>query len=88
MVFALIDDLTENETVSGKVPVTATLYGLAAETLEFEIDRHVRYTKVAEPPYQYLWNTATVPNGPHNVAVLVRGVGGGAREQVWVNVEN
>jgi hypothetical protein len=88
VVFALVNDLTENETVTGKVPVTATLYGLAAETLEFEIDRHVRYKKVAEAPYQYLWNTALESNGPHNVAVLVRGVGGGAREQVWVNVQN
>ncbi len=88
VVFGLINDLTENETVTGKVPVTATLYGLAADTLSFEVDRRVRYTKVAEAPYQYLWNTATVPNGPHVVSVLVRGLGGGAREQVTVNVEN
>jgi hypothetical protein len=89
VVFADVNDLTNGETVFGEVPVTARLYGLAAETLSFEIDRHVRYTKVAEAPYQYLWNTATVPNGLHVVSVLVRGPGGaGAREQVTVDVEN
>jgi hypothetical protein len=88
VVFGLINDLTEGETVTGEVPVTATLYGLAADTVSFEVDRRARYTKVAEAPYQYLWNTSTVPNGPHVVSVLVRGPGGGAREQVTVNVEN
>ncbi len=88
VVTGFINDLTENETVTGEVPVTATLYGLAAETVTFEVDRRARYTKVAEAPYQYLWNTATVPNGPHVVSVLVIGRGGGTREQVTVNVEN
>jgi hypothetical protein len=83
-----INDLTEGETVSGEVLVTATLYGLAPETVGFEIDRHIRYTKVAEAPYQYLWNTTTSPNGPHIVAVVVRGVGGAISEPVTVNVEN
>jgi Concanavalin A-like lectin/glucanases superfamily len=88
IVTGLINDLSEGETVTGEVPVTATLYGLAAETVSFEVDSSVRYTKVAEAPYQYLWNTATVPNGPHVVSVLVNGFGGSTRTQVTVNVEN
>jgi hypothetical protein len=88
VVAGLINDLSEGETVTGEVPVTATLYGLAAETVSFEVDGAARYTKVAEAPYQYLWNTTTEPNGPHVVSVLVSGFGGSTRTQVTVNVEN
>jgi hypothetical protein len=71
VVFALVNDLTEGETVTGDVPVTASSYGLAAETSSFEVDRCMRYTKVAEAPYQYLWNTAWFSLGDCEAHVAV-----------------
>jgi hypothetical protein len=59
--------------------------------VSFEVDGQVGYAKVGEPPYQYLWNTTAVPNGPHVVSLTVHdpdGIGGSSRSQVTVNVEN
>ena len=72
---ASIDALSAGQTVSGTVQVTATLFGLPADRIEFEIDGQYRYAKVAEAPYQYTWYTNAESNGPHTVTVLLWGPG-------------
>jgi hypothetical protein len=79
-----INDLIEGQTVTGAVPVTARLYGLPGNQVTFSVDGQLGYAKAAEAPYQYLWDTTQVANGPHTVSVSVDGL----TTQVSVNVEN
>ncbi len=85
-----IDDLTAGETVSGTVPVTASLYGLPADRIEFDVDGQYRYAKPAEAPYQYTWHTRAESNGPHTLAVKLWGPRATAPvvSEVTVNVHN
>jgi hypothetical protein len=87
---ASIDGLGEGQTVSGDVVVGATLYGLPADRIEFDVDGQYRYSKPAEAPYQYTWYTAAESNGPHTVSVKLWGPGATApvSTQVTVNVHN
>jgi hypothetical protein len=70
---AAIGGLSVNGTASGTVQVTATLAGLPADRVEWDIDGQYRYAKPGEPPYQYTWYTAAEANGPHTVTVKVWG---------------
>ncbi len=65
--------LAADATLSGAVPVSATLAGLPADRVEWDVDGQYRYAKVAEPPYQYTWYTSAEANGPHTVKLLVWG---------------
>ncbi len=70
---ATIGGLTANATVGGTVQVTATLAGLPADRIEWDVDGQYRYSKEAETPYQYTWYTGAETNGPHTVTVQVWG---------------
>ena len=70
---AAIGGLSANGTASGMVQVTATLAGLPADRVEWDVDGQYRYAKPGEPPYQYTWYTAAEANGPHTVTVKVWG---------------
>ncbi len=87
---ASIDGLGEGETVGGNVVVGATLYGLPADRIEFDVDGQYRYSKPAEVPYQYTWYTAAESNGPHTVSVKLWGPGASTpvSTQVTVDVHN
>ncbi len=87
---ASIDGLSEGETVGGTVVVGATLYGLPADRIEFDVDGQYRYSKPAEAPYQYTWYTAAESNGPHTVSVKLWGPGASTpvSTQVTVDVHN
>jgi hypothetical protein len=87
---ASIDGLTTGETVGGTVPVTADLYGLPADRIEFDVDGQYRYAKPAEAPYQYTWYTRAESNGPHTLAVRLWGPGATAPvvSEVTVDVHN
>lgn len=85
-----INDLTEGQTLSGAFPVTASLFGQLASRVSFEVDGHVGYAKTGEPPYQYMWDTTAVANGPHVVELTVVGPGGFGTTHtgLTVNVQN
>ncbi len=70
---ASIGGLSAGGTTSGTVQVTATLAGLPADRVEWDVDGQYRYAKPGEAPYQYTWYTAAESNGPHAVAVKVWG---------------
>jgi hypothetical protein len=70
---ASIEGLTEGETVSGNVIVKASVSGLPADRIEWDVDGQYRYSKPGEAPYQYTWYTAAESNGPHTVTVKVWG---------------
>ncbi|HWG09708.1 MAG TPA: heparinase II/III family protein [Solirubrobacteraceae bacterium] len=70
---ASIGGLTANGTASGTVQVTATLAGLPADRVEWDVDGQYRYAKPGEAPYRYTWYTAAESNAPHTVAVKVWG---------------
>jgi heparinase II/III-like protein/concanavalin A-like lectin/glucanase superfamily protein len=70
---ASIGGLSASGTTSGTVQVTATLAGLPADRVEWDIDGQYRYAKPGETPYQYTWYTAAESNAPHTVAVKVWG---------------
>jgi hypothetical protein len=70
---ATIGGLTANGTASGTVQVTATLAGLPADRIEWDVDGQYRYAKPGEAPYQYTWYTAAEANGPHTVTVKLWG---------------
>ena len=86
----IVNDLSEGQAINGPFPVTAALYGMPAGRVSFEVDGELGYAKVGEAPYQYLWNTTRVPNGPNTVSVTAKSpIGtGSTRTQVVVNVEN
>ncbi len=87
---ASIDGISEGETVSGNVVVSATLHGLPADRIEFDVDGQYRYAKPAEAPYQYTWYTAAESNGPHTVSVKLWGPGAATpvTTQVTVDIHN
>jgi len=87
---ARIDALTAGETVGGTVQVTADLYGLPADRIEFDVDGQYRYAKPAEAPYQYTWYTRAESNGPHTLAVKLWGPGASAPvlSEITVEVHN
>jgi heparinase II/III-like protein/concanavalin A-like lectin/glucanase superfamily protein len=70
---AALGGVSATATTSGTVQVTATLAGLPADRVEWDVDGQYRYAKPGEPPYQYTWYTAAESNGPHAVAVKVWG---------------
>jgi Heparinase II/III-like protein/Concanavalin A-like lectin/glucanases superfamily/Heparinase II/III N-terminus len=70
---AAIGGLSASGTTAGTVHVTATLAGLPADRVEWDVDGQYRYAKPGEPPYQYTWYTAAESNAPHTVAVKVWG---------------
>jgi hypothetical protein len=72
---AAIGGVSATGTTSGSVQVTATLAGLPADRVEWDIDGQYRYAKPGEPPYQYTWHTAAESNAPHTVIVKVWGPG-------------
>jgi hypothetical protein len=90
LVAATIGGLAANATVAGTVQVTATLAGLPADRIEWEVDGQYRYAKEAEAPYQYTWYTNGEANGPHTVTVLLWGPGASTpvSTQVTVTVSN
>jgi hypothetical protein len=87
---ASIEGLSEGETVSGNVIVKASVSGLPADRIEWDIDGQYRYAKPAEAPYQYEWYTRAESNGPHTVTVKLWGPGASSpvSTQVTVNVRN
>jgi hypothetical protein len=70
---ATVGGVSSSGTVSGTVQVTATLAGLPADRVEWDVDGQYRYSKPGEAPYQYTWYTAAEANGPHVVSVKVWG---------------
>jgi len=72
---ASIEALSEGETVSGTVVVNASVSGLPADRIEFDVDGQYRYSKPAETPYQYTWYTKAESNGPHVLSVKLWGPG-------------
>jgi hypothetical protein len=70
---ASIEGLSEGETVSGNVIVKASVSGLPADRIEWDVDGQYRYSKPAEAPYQYTWHTRAESNGPHTVTVKLWG---------------
>jgi hypothetical protein len=70
---ASIEDLSEGETVSGNVIVKASVSGLPADRIEWDVDGQYRYSKPAEAPYQYTWYTRAESNGPHTMTVKLWG---------------
>jgi hypothetical protein len=87
---ARIDGLTTGETVGGVLQVSADLYGLPADRIEFDVDGQYRYAKPAEAPYQYTWYTRAESNGPHTLAVKLWGPGASVPvvSEVTVDVHN
>jgi hypothetical protein len=87
---ASIEGLTTGEMVGGTVQVTASLYGLPADRIEFDVDGQYRYAKPAEAPYQYTWYTRAESNGPHTLAVKLWGPGASTPvvSEVTVEVHN
>jgi hypothetical protein len=73
LVQAGIGGVAANAGVSGVVQVTATLAGLPADRVEWDVDGQYRYAKEAEAPYQYTWYTGAETNAPHTVRLLVWG---------------
>jgi hypothetical protein len=90
LVAATIGGLVANTTVAGTVQVTATVAGLPADRIEWDLDGQYRYAKEAEAPYQYTWYTNGEANGPHTVTVRLWGPGASTpvSTQVTVNVSN
>ena len=74
-----IEGLSEGETVSGNVIVKASVSGLPADRIEWDVDGQYRYSKPAEAPYQYTWYTRAESNGPHTVTVKLWGPGASSR---------
>jgi hypothetical protein len=72
---ASIESLSPGETVGGTLAVRATLRGLPADRIEFDVDGQYRYAKPAEDPYQYTWYTKAESNGPHTLTVKLWGPG-------------
>jgi hypothetical protein len=87
---ATIGGLTANGTVSGIVQVTATLAGLPADRIEWDVGGQYRYAKTGESPYRYTWYTAAEANGPHTVTVELWGPDATApvSSEVTVHVAN
>ncbi len=87
---ASIEGLGEGETVSGNVIVKASVSGLPADRIEFDVDGQYRYAKPAEAPYQYTWYTRAESNGPHTVTVKLWGPGASSpvSTQVTLDVHN
>jgi hypothetical protein len=87
---ASIAGLSAGETVGGTVQVSAELYGLPADRIEFDVDGQYRYAKPAEAPYQYTWYTRAESNGPHTLAVKLWGPGATVplTSEVTVDVHN
>ena len=84
---ASIDALSEGETVGGTIVVSATLHGLPADRIEFDVDGQHRYAKPAEAPYQYTWYTRAESNGPHTVSVKLWGPGASTPVSTAVTVD-
>jgi hypothetical protein len=82
--------LSEGQAVSGNVNVQASVSGLPADRIEWDIDGQYRYAKPAEAPYQYTWYTRAESNGPHTVTVKLWGPGASnpVSAQVTVDVHN
>jgi hypothetical protein len=70
---ATIGGLSAGSTVGGTIAVTATLAGLPADRIEWDVDGQYRYAKDAEAPYLYTWYTGAEANGPHTVTVRLWG---------------
>ncbi len=87
---ASIEGLGEGETVSGNVIVQASVSGLPADRIEWDVDGQYRYSKPAEAPYQYTWYTRAESNGPHTVTVKLWGPNASSpvSTQVTVDVHN
>ena len=87
---ASLEGLSEGDTVSGTLEVTAVLHGLPADRIEFDVDGQYRYAKAAEAPYQYTWYTRAEANGSHTFSVRLWGPGASTPvvTQVTVNVHN
>ncbi len=85
-----IEGLSEGETVSGNVIVKASVSGLPADRIEWDVDGQYRYSKPAEAPYQYTWYTRAESNGPHTVTVKLWGPGASSpvSTQVTLDVHN
>ena len=90
LALASIEGLSEGKTVSGTITVNATLHGLPADRIEFDVDGQYRYAKVAEAPYQYTWYTRAEANGSHTLSVKLWGPGASTPvvTQVTVSVQN
>jgi Heparinase II/III-like protein/Concanavalin A-like lectin/glucanases superfamily/Heparinase II/III N-terminus/Bacterial Ig domain len=87
---ASIVGYSEGETVSGNVVVQASVSGLPADRIEWDVDGQYRYSKPAEAPYQYTWYTRAEPNGPHTVTVKLWGPGASSpvSAQLTLDVHN
>ncbi len=87
---ASIEGLSEGETVSGNVIVKASVSGLPADRIEWEVNGQYRYAKPAEAPYQYTWYTRAESNGPHVVTVKLWGPGASSpvSTQLTLDVHN
>jgi len=70
---ASVGGLSAGATASGNVQVTASLAGLPADRVEWDVDGQYRYAKPGEAPYQYTWYTHAESNAPHTVTVKVWG---------------
>ncbi len=87
---ASIVGYSEGETVSGNVVVQASVSGLPADRIEWDVDGQYRYSKPAEAPYQYTWYTRAESNGPHTVTVKLWGPGASSpvSTQLTLDVHN
>ncbi|HKY31067.1 MAG TPA: Ig-like domain-containing protein [Candidatus Polarisedimenticolia bacterium] len=64
-------------TVSGTIPVTAAASdNVGVVGVQFKLDGANLMAEDLSAPYGILWNTTTVPNGPHTLTAVARDAGG------------
>jgi hypothetical protein len=86
-----ITNPTQNETVSGTIPLAADASdNVAVASVQFFVDGQKVGSPVTSAPYAINWNTTTVSSGSHLVSAQATDTSGnvGSSQQVTVTVQN
>jgi len=88
---ATVTSPADGSTVTGSIALTATASdNVAVAGVQFTLDGINLGAEHAAPPYQMTWNSSTVANGVHVIAVVARDAAGNSRiaASVGVTVNN